>query len=172
MKKNILVTTLAVIFFVLTLFPADASAQMRRRPGAFMAREDFLELTQEQKEQLKKLRKARVEARQELMEKMRDLRQNLKGLMDDPKASEKKIEGIIDEMAKLRASFMKSSLQHRNKVRKVFTPEQLEKLEKAKKSFQGMRGQWPMGAFRQGRFFRARGFFPHRGFCCPWIRGW
>lgn len=169
MKKKILVTTLAVIFFVLTLFPADAAAQMRRRPGAFMAREDFLELTQEQ---LKELRKARVEARQTLMEKMRDLRQNLRGLMDDPKASEKKIEGIIDEMAKLRASFMKSSLQHRNKVKKVFTPEQLEKLEKAKKSFQGMRGQRPMGAFRQGKFFRSRGFFPHRSFCRPWIRGW
>ncbi|MFQ6068963.1 MAG: Spy/CpxP family protein refolding chaperone [Candidatus Aminicenantales bacterium] len=172
MKKQILALLIIVAFFSLSFIPLAAQPEVKRRPGLFMSREDFLGLTQEQKDKLGELRKARMEARRELIEKMRHLRQNLRQLLQDPKASEKKIGSIIDEMTKLRADFMKSGIKHGREVEKVFTPEQLEKLKAMKERFATVRFRARLRAFRREAFLRGRHFMPHRHFYRPWRRGW
>lgn len=178
MKRNAIAALLIIVFLGFTLFPASASGQMKKRPGRDMSRdlplelEDFLNLTPEQKAQLKELRKARLDERQGFQEKMRTMRQDLIELMRDPEANEKKIGNLIDEMAKLRAGHFKSSLKHRKDMRKVFTPEQLEKVDKAKMRISRLRDIRFPRLFKQGRFFRRHPFFSRQRFSSPWRRGW
>lgn len=168
MKRYAIATSIIIVFFSFTLFPANAMAQMRKRPVRIMEREKFLDLSEEQKTQLEKLRKASLAQRQSFLEKMRELRPKIAGLMKEPEANEKKIEKLFNERAKLQADFFKSSLKHRIEMRKVFTTEQLEKLGKVKNRIRQMRFRRSPGFFKHRRFFRRHPFFSRRGFLRRW----
>jgi len=159
MKKYVLFMTLILFFLGSTLLPPNALGQEAKKPEKKVSR-DYprargisLDLTAEQKSKLEEFRKKRKEERKESMENMRAVQKELRELMRDPEANEKKILGIYDQLSKLRSNRFKKFVQHRKEIKKILTPEQREKLEKFKKRM----------AQRRGRFMGRRGFF-RRGF--------
>lgn len=158
MKKYVITAFLVVSFVSLLLLPSLANAQPIKSQERV---KEQLNLTPEQEAKLKEFREARMEDRKAFREKMTKLRDEFQALMKDPKADEKKIDGLIDEMAKLRASQFKAGIKQRNEWKKIFTPEQLEKMEK----FKGR--MMERGAMRPGRFMPHQRFGMQRGFFGP-----
>lgn len=178
MKKNVIVSLVALGFLALLISPLAAQEEPVRppRPG-FGAEEGFfqrwLDLTPEQEAKLKDMRAARFEERKAHFEKMRRMREDLRLAMEEPKADQKKIEALVDEMHGLMAVQMKSRLNFRKDMEKILTPEQLEKLKNARFRMERMRrggrfahrpGRSPrmMGpeGFGWDRSHRGRGFRP------------
>jgi Spy/CpxP family protein refolding chaperone len=133
---------MVVALFVFALIPLLGYGQPQDRPGRF---EQFLELTPEQKAKIEEFRKSGVEERQAHFEKMRKLREDMREAMKDPEANKGKINGLIDEMSRLRADRMKRGLARTREMKKIFTPEQQEKLAKLRDRMADRRG---------ARFFR------------------
>jgi Spy/CpxP family protein refolding chaperone len=133
MKK--LTILFALIFVVVTLLAVSDDGQPLRRPLRGMAKE-ILNLTPEQEAKFEEFRKMHQEEREAFLGQIRNMRLELRDLIKDPKADQKRIDGLIDEMSRLRAEHLKARIQHRNEIRKVLTPEQLEKLEKFKSRIQ------------------------------------
>ena len=159
MKRTSVFIGLTALFLLFVLFSPALYGQPDKRPGT---REGWLNLDPEQKTKLQEFRKARQEERKAFSEQTRKLRTELRELMKDPSAKEKQIDGLIDEMSRLRASRMKSELKRSVEMTKIFTPEQLEKLKNVRTRM-GRRG--PLGQGRgmmSGRFMR-RGFRPGWG---------
>ena len=155
MKRYVLFMTLILFFLGSTLFSPNALAQEAKKPEKKLAREslrargEFLDLTADQKAKLDEFRKKNQEERKASRESMRAVHKELRELMRDPEANEKKILGIYDKLAKHRVDRFKKSIQHRKEMKKILTPEQWEKLGKLKKRM----------AQRRGRLMRRRGFF-------------
>lgn len=187
MKRYTLSVALVILFLGFTLFAEDGSGQTWRGKGRMVGRdgpcllEKFLDLTPEQKKKLEEMREMRFEQGQNFQDKLRKMRLDLGKLMEDPEADEKKMEALIDEMAKLRADHFKGSLRHKREMRKIFTPEQLEKIDSTRKRISELRAlrsqrflqrgrSFQRGFFQQRRFNRP-GFFPQRG-RHPWGRRW
>ncbi len=124
MKRFSVLVVPAVLVFLFVLSAPAVFGQPERRPAT---RGDWLNLTPEQKTKLEELRQARQEEMRGTFEQMRKLRLELRDLMKDPEANEKKIESLIDELSRLRANQMKSGFEHRLAMRKILTPEQLAK---------------------------------------------
>ncbi len=175
MKRNVSAIALILVFLGFGFFPSLVFSQAQEKPGKEVkwtpARpgERFLELTPEQKAKLDEFRKMRQEERREFMENMGPVRKDLNQLLRNPEADQKDIDAVIDKMAKLRASHLKKSIQQRREMRKIFTPEQLEKMARLRP------GVAPVNLARmralRGRFFRhdrlplfwRRGPMFHRG---------
>jgi Spy/CpxP family protein refolding chaperone len=121
------------------------SAPGQRGPQANL--KDFLQLTPEQEAKLKDMQKARQEEQKAFHEQMRKLRGELAPLLKDPKVDQNKINGLVDQIAKLGADRTKKVLANRNPMEKVLTPQQLEKLKNAPGRMMGGRG---MGSGMQG----------------------
>jgi Spy/CpxP family protein refolding chaperone len=166
MKRYVLFMTLILFFLSFTIFPPNAQGQEAKKPEKKVSRdfpsgwEDFLDLTPEQKSKLEEFRKKRQEERKESMENMWAVRKELRELMRDPEANEKKILGIYDQLTKLRSNRFEKFVRHRKEIKKILTPEQWEKLEMHKKRmarrrgmFTGRRGFFRCG-FQQQRFHR------------------
>lgn len=175
MKKYWIASSMIALFLIFALFPLKAESQPMKRQLPRMALKGYLNLTPEQEAKLEEFRKARLEGRKAFQEKMRQMREEISGLLKDPKADRKKIDSLIDEIAKLRASQWKEAIRHREEVNKIFTPEQQEKLKKFREKMITRRfmdrGFFGERQFRQGRFWgpqRFPGFgwrggrFPHR----------
>lgn len=163
MRRNAIPSALIGFFILFACYPSLISAQPER-PGSRM--EEYLNLTPEQKTKLDEFRKARQEERRTFFDQMRKLRSEFRESMKTAQADEKKIDGLIDEMSKLRSVQLKNSLRNVREMKKIFTPDQLEKLDKIKDRM-GARG----GA-RFGRFGASGGWFQqdwrHRPY---WGRG-
>ncbi len=115
-------------------------------PGPRAGFQKWLELTPEQEAKLKDMRAARQEMDKGFFEKLDKMRQDLRKAMQDPKADQKKIEGLVDEMHRAKAEQMKSHLKFRKEMEKILTPEQLDKFKNARERM----GNWHRG----GRFMR------------------
>ncbi len=165
---RLVIGSIALFFLFALLSPSLYSQPDQRAP----MREDWLNLTPEQKTKLEEFRKARQEENKAFFEQMRKMRTDFREMMKDPQANEKKIDGLIDEMSKLRADRMKRGLKNSQEMKKIFTPEQLEKLKDLRMrmgrramrfgAFQGpgrMQRMGPGRGMRPGRFFR-RGMGP------------
>ncbi|MGB9907059.1 MAG: Spy/CpxP family protein refolding chaperone [Candidatus Saccharicenans sp.] len=141
-RKTLLV--LLMVIFAGSLLAASLKAQPmfgRRMMGpgrgaGYQLLKDVLHLTPEQEKKLEEFRQARLAEAKAHQEKMAQLRQEFRKLMQDPKADEKKVNSLIDEMAKLRAERMKAMFKNRKEWEKILTPEQLKKLEEYRKDFQ------------------------------------
>ncbi len=137
------------------------------------ARENRLNLTAEQKTKLEEFRKARREERTAFLDQMRKLRAELRDLMKDPQANEKKIDGLIDEMSRLRAARMKSDLKNSIEMKKIFTPEQLEKMKDFRMRMGPRRGMRPgRRGWRQWRMGPRRDFDWGPGPMNRWFWDW
>ena len=136
MRKRITVI-MALGLFAAVFLAASATAQTQtqtqaqEKPGlAAGARlRDNLNLTPEQEAKLKAYREARQEESREFRDKMREMQTEFRDLTNDPKADQKKIDGLIDEMSRLRADRQKAAFRNRDEWKKIFTPEQMEKMQ-------------------------------------------
>lgn len=161
MKRSLLFIVLGFTLLSFAVFATAVYGQPERKAEKEVAKErfspprGFLNLTPEQKAKLEEFRKMRQEERQEFQKKMRPLRDELHKLLQDPNSSQKDIDSLIDQIAKLQSSHFKRVVQQRREMRKVFTPEQLEKLDKLKKRMADRRG------LLRERFMDRRGFFRH-----------
>ncbi len=164
-----------IVFLYFSLFPFGLFGQETIRPEEVITgdypvdSENFLDLTPEQESKLKEFRKMRQEERREFQSKMREVRKKMAPMMRDPEANEKAIQGLYQEIAKLRSGHLTQVIMHKKEIKKILTPEQLEKLEKAKKKieqrrrFQRNRSIGRGGSSRRGRFQQmGRMRFPRR----------
>jgi Spy/CpxP family protein refolding chaperone len=133
----------------------QAQQRMRRGPMGRMGQE-ALNLTPEQQKKIQEFREARMKDRQVFRDQMMKMREDMRTLMKDPKANGAKIDGLIDQMFKMRADQAKSALKNHEALETIFTPEQLEKMKEMR------------GAFRGGPGFAGRGRF---GFAGPGMMG-
>lgn len=149
---------LLMVIFACSLLAASLNAQpmserrmMGRGAGpGYQLLKDALQLTPEQEKKLEEFRQARLEEAKAHRDKMTRLRQEFRKLMEDPKVDEKKVNSLIDEMAKLRAERMKTILKNRKEWEKILTPEQLKKLEEYRKDFRLRRELLPGPGGRMG----------------------
>ena len=179
MKKQIAVFSVILGLLALALLPLAGQDEPGPAPvperGPGHGLQKWLDLTPDQQAKLEEVRKLRRDAIKSFGEEHQKMRQEMKKLLADPNADQKKIEGLIDDLAKLQAARMKSNLKFRQEFEKVLTPEQLEKLRKAKANLQGMRrgsrflrGHQDMRRFLGNRFFGRPG---RMGFRHPGLRG-
>jgi len=176
MKKYARLTAL-LLFLSLTLFPSIVRGQVSNAPEENTAVEspqasrDFLGLTPEQKAKLEEFRKSGREKSRAYREEMRKVRLEMREMMKDADANEKEILKLYDQMARLRGEQFRYSLQRNKEFMKILTPEQLEKLESAKKRM-SRREDLQRGRFRGQRGFDRRGNFSRGGRMHPsWRRG-
>jgi Spy/CpxP family protein refolding chaperone len=179
MRKHALSVAIALVFLSFTFFSATCLGQAEKKATkeeskASPSQKGFLGLTSEQKSKLEEFRKIRQEEMKQFQEKMRPLHQELQTLVRDPKSDQKEINALIDQISNLRGNHQKKAIEQRREMRKIFTPEQLEKLGRFKRfagaRFFGRRGFsrfLPLG--RMG-FFWGRGGGPGRG--RPLMRHW
>jgi Spy/CpxP family protein refolding chaperone len=165
MKKGWLAISLIAIFLTgivaynLMAQPAQGQRMMGLRPGAQLLK-DALQLTPEQEKKLQEFRQARLQEAKAFREKKSQMRQDLRKLMADPNADENKINGLIDQISKLRAERMKAQFKNRKEWEKIFTPEQLKKIKEYRQDFRLRRNllMGPGGHFRRPMMFRRWGF--------------
>jgi Spy/CpxP family protein refolding chaperone len=112
----------------------------------------WLDLTPDQVAKLQDARKARQEEQKAFQDQMRKLRGELAPLVRDPKADPGKVNGLIDQIAKLSAERAKKAYAGRLALEKILTPEQMTKLRSLPGRGMGMRqgmgmrrGVGPMG---------------------------
>jgi len=162
MRRRTMIALAVPAILAALAFPLNA--QTERRPMRIMAG-DALDLTPEQEARLDEMAKAHQAARKDLFDRMEKLRGELDDLVEAPDYDPGKADGLIDEMARLRAEQQKAGLRHRIEFRKVLTPEQLKKLDDYRESFgrsrrAGFRPPFGRGAGRLGgpamRGFRLR----------------
>jgi protein CpxP len=171
--KSRILTLAAAGLFLAALWPVTAAGQTAQgkqspseRPRMGRLAQD-LNITPEQQKKLDDFRKARRDEAQAFREKVMKLREDMRALTEDPQANEAKIDGLIDQLAKMRADREKSALKSRLEMRKIFTPEQLEKMKSFRDGFmrgRGFRGQGPMGFMGLGPMgFMGQGRMGFRG---------
>lgn len=130
------VLLVAFIFTQANAQPLKRMGKMGPGQGAgYQVLKDALQLTPEQEKKLEEFRKARQAEAQAFQEKMRSMREEFRKLMKDSNADRKKMDSMIDEMARMKAERMKSALKNREEWRKIFTPEQLKKLDEYRQDF-------------------------------------
>lgn len=152
MKKSILGCALVSILLGCGLIFAFGQGQPQEKG------QHFLNLTPEQRTQLERYRESRRVENQAFRDQMRKLREDWRAVRRDPQADPKKVDALIDETTRLRADHWKAAYHSRTELRKMFTPEQLAKLDRFKERMR----DWKMA--RGSRFHRSRGFFRHRLF--------
>jgi Spy/CpxP family protein refolding chaperone len=136
--------------------PANPAPPGQGQAGPLAGLKNFLNLTPEQVQKIQDFRKARQGEQKAFREQMKKLRGEFQPLLKDSKADQAKINGLIDQMAKLGADRTKQVLAGRNGLQKFLTPEQLEKLKQAP------------GRLRQGFRMPGRGMGQGMG---PGMRG-
>lgn len=148
-----------------------AGSQGFRGPG-FGSRPDLkalLNLTPDQEKQLREFRKARRKANEAFMDQMIKYRREMRDLREDgEEANLTRIYGVIDAISKLRADKQKDDIKAHMDVKKIFTPEQLEKLKQhpgllimEERGFMGP-GFRGFQGFRGRRFFRGERLISER----------
>lgn len=162
-------TAAAVLAAGLLAFAVPGSAQEKKddpsparwEGGRFhRALAEKLALTADQEKKLEEFRAARRAEAEKFRGEMAKLREERHDLMKDPEANLAGLERLIDKAAGLRAERMKAGLRSRAAWKKIFTAEQLEKLETLRGRIEG-RDRMMM---RRGGFLRRHGFGPRGGF--------
>jgi Spy/CpxP family protein refolding chaperone len=187
---RIAIRVTAAVFLAAVLIPAFVTAQETqapppagKKPPVKMGPRESLGLTAEQEKALEEFRKARRDESRAFRDEMLKMRGEMRELAKDPQANEAKVDVLIDKTAQLRAERAKAAFKHRGEVEKIFTPEQLKKMNAFRARAMGrpgMAGPGRMGFGRMGfrgpgmgRFmgpgFGMRrmgrfGAFPHRPF--------
>jgi Spy/CpxP family protein refolding chaperone len=168
-SKKLIIGAAGAVLAAAVLFPFIAAAQetqappppRRERPARMLVRE-ALDLTPEQEKALAEFRKSRMEERRAFREEMFELRSEMRGLAQDPKANQAKLDALIDKTSKLRAAREKAAFRNRIARDKIFTPEQLERIKAFRERLADRQGRgWrePMG---RGRMAPPRSRYRHR----------
>ena len=174
MNSRLFIRVTAALFLAAVLIPAFVTAQETqapppagKKPPVKMGPRESLGLTAEQEKALETFRKARMDENRAFRDEMQKMRGEMRELAKDPKAGEAKINGLIDKTAELRAERAKAAFKHRGEVKKIFTPEQIEKMRAFRGRLmnrQGMAGRGRMGFGRMGSRGPGMGRFMGPGF--------
>lgn len=162
MKTKKMVLALTLVLFSMSLcvpFVNGQSPQKTRRPGFQNQTRpliEILDLSDEQQEELKKLREAQQELQDQFREKARNFREELRKYQEDPENNRIQIENLQDELFNLRLEQMKSQYAHRKEIKKVFTEEQLEKISQIRRLQMQRRQAINRSSFGQRRM---RGYY-------------
>lgn len=152
---------LFLFFGSLCILPLHGQSPRRAKQPAPQPQNQMLlkalDLSEEQQESLKSLREAQRELQNQFREKARELRTEMEALGEDPVKNSDRIENLQDDLFNLRIEQMKSQHAHSKEIRKVFTTEQLEKLNLLRR-FQMRRRQGMNRGI--GRLRGPRGNFP------------
>jgi len=162
MKKTLSISILS-LFLVATFCLTLAWAQEETEKPIKKIRErriekvvEKLELTDQQKEELSKLRLENQKEMIKLRAELQTLQLDLKALLEPREPDKAKVNALIDKISTLRNEMMKKRIDFSLKKRAIFTDEQWEKMRKRKGAFRfGRMGR----KFRRGRHFfhRLRG---------------
>ena len=117
----------------------------------YMAQRANLDLTEEQKEQLKALRLEHHKTIKPLKNKMLELKASERTLMSEESVDLKKVNANIDEQTELAGQLKKLQAAHRVEMREVFTEEQLFKLDQLRQGKKSRRAKGPGMHHRPGR---------------------
>ena len=153
MKKQWITT--AGIFLFAMAFLTGMNAQPRQRGGVgngpdpghrygqgfgqygqgqgIMAHHFALDLSDEQKEEVKTLRVEHYKTMKPLKNTMIELKARERTLMSEEKVDLKKVNSVIDEQTELMNRMRKLQAEQKVKMKSVFTDEQLMKLEQHRK---------------------------------------
>lgn len=129
--------------FLMTFFLIGALTQntLEARPGGHGKRHGGfggghhrmlkdLDLTKEQRDQVKTLRKANKEKTRALRTQMREARKGMFAKMKDPAASEADLRKSFEALETLRNQMSKQRFEESLEIRKILTPAQREQLAK------------------------------------------
>lgn len=162
MKKFRALVTVVILMLAVGLSLAQKAGPGARRSGgpAFGAAGDaapllgyiarHLELTEEQKAEVKKIAQAERTVMQPIHEQMQKNRAALQEATKDGQFNETQVTQLAQEQGQLMAQMIVSRERVKSQVYSILTPEQREKLA-AVEDRMGQRGQRPM---RQGRGLR------------------
>jgi len=130
-----------------TAAPAKPAEPAVKAPLARI--QEDLNLTPEQKAKLEEFRKTRWAENKAYSEQMVKLREQMQALRKDGRPDPAKMNPLIDQMYKLQAEQAKAQLKHEIDREKIFTPEQLEKMQARRPGFgpmgPGLRAERMMG---------------------------
>jgi len=131
MKRSIAPATVILGAFLFMAFGLAAQEkQQAPEPKADIERltGNPLDLTAGQQAKLEAMRKAHQGQSQAFLDETKKLRDEFRSLRDDPKADQKKVDAVVDRMAKVRADRIKAGIQHRREFENILTPEQRAKM--------------------------------------------
>ena len=114
------------------------------------------DLTDEQEEQIRDLRTAHIEDREEVRSDMRILREEYRDLTSGQDYSKNAAAKKIDEITSLKNQMMQENLEHRNEVRALLTDEQKVYFDRHR-SGRSNKGYGP-GNNNRRRGYHKRGF--------------
>lgn len=144
MSKKLLLAALTCATFIVTSGSLQAEPACGMHKGEGKAHHGMfadLDLTTDQKEQLKKLHEEMMVVRQKHFEQIKQVREKIKTELLKPDASQNVLYGYAGEMGELHKQMGKDHGDHLLKVKKVLSPEQFAKLvEKQEKMECGMKG--------------------------------
>jgi Spy/CpxP family protein refolding chaperone len=172
-NSRMFIRVTAALFLTAILAAAFVTAQEAQAPPpsgkkspAKMQPREALGLSPEQEKALETFRKTRMDENKAFREEMTKLRGEMRELAKDPKAGEAKINALIDKTAQLQAERAKAAFKHRGEMEKMFTPEQLKKMQAFRARTMdrpGMAGRGRMGFGRMGFRGPGMGGFMGRG---------
>ena len=105
--------------------------------GEFLKKE--LNLTDEQLEKVKEIRKADRDELRDNRKEFRTLKKEFREAMDNPKASTKDLTAKFEAFQKARDEFQRKRFQKMLKMREILSPDQLKKFKELHKK---KRGKW------------------------------
>jgi len=111
--------------------PGQTAPGPQGQQGPMARLQSYLNLTPEQIQKFKDFQKARQDEQKSFRDQMQKLRGDLRPMLKDEKADKGKINGLIDQIAKLGADRAKQTLGNRGGIEKILTPEQADKLKQA-----------------------------------------
>ncbi len=194
--RSRIVAVVAAGILVAALWPGLAAAQQaaqekpqpqqQERPRIGRLAQE-LNVTPEQQKKLQDLHQAWRDEKNSYRDRMTKMRQDLRGRMADPKVNQAKIDGLYDQMARMRAEREKSMLKFRLDRESVFTADQLARIKELRGRIGGRggfgrlgrferfrTGGWGRGGFMGRDNFAGRGrFLEHRAWRWRMLRrGW
>ena len=103
-------------------------------PGSLLHKKDELGLNDDQVTQIKELKSSSKKAKVRKSADIQILEIELKELLDEKSVDKKAVESKIDAIGNLRTQIIKDCVNTKLTAREILTDEQLQKLEKTKKS--------------------------------------
>ncbi len=134
MRTNKIITSMLITLFISTMAFTVNAQEMNKRRGARMQKQECVEkgmrhmgipdLTDQQKEDIKKLRLEYIKKMTPLKNELNENRAKHKTLMTSEKADMGAINKNIDEFTSIKNKMMKLKAKHKQSVRKLLTEEQ------------------------------------------------
>lgn len=129
------VLSIILSLFIVTNVAFAGDEEKKFVKGEFLKKE--LNLTDEQLEKVREIRKSGKDAMGDDWKDFRKLKKDFREAMKDPKISNQDLKTKFESFQKARDQFQRKRFEMILKMREILTPEQLEKFLKLKKKHKG-----------------------------------